>query len=242
MIGTDGHGWGFAVFPLAAAIIALVFAGLLGRRLAGRRRPHEAAWFLALLMYAVGSAAMFAGVLWGWTTVEFRLYWLFGAVLTVPYLAQGEVYLLVADRRVGHAIMALLVAASAFAAWEVLRAPIDTAPLARSLPLGRDSFGDGSAPHRLAQYYALPTYFFLLGGLLWSGLAMRGKPHLRDRTVGTLSIAVGATIVAIGSGIGAAREIVPLFAVALSLGVGVMFWGFLRAGRRPALAPTAPPS
>ena len=60
-----------------------------------------------------------------------------------------------------------------------------------------------------------------------------------------LGIAVGATIVAIGSGIGAAREIVPLFAVSLAAGVAVMFWGFLRTGRpapvRTGPAPSATP-
>jgi hypothetical protein len=242
MIAGEGHGWGLAIFPLMAAIIALVFAELLGARLPGRWRRHEVVWFLALLMFAVGSAAMFAAMLGGWTPAEFRLYWLFGAVLNVPYLAQGEVYLLASDKRVAHAVMAVILAASAFAAWEVLRAPINAGPLSKTLPLGKDVFGDGSAPYRLAQYYALPAYFFLLGGLLWSGRAMRGRPELRDRAVGTLGIAMGATIVAIGSGIGAAREIVPLFAVSLAAGVAVMFWGFLRAGRKPVGTAAQPAS
>jgi hypothetical protein len=42
--------------------------------------------------------------------------------------------------------------------------------------------------------------------------------------------------VAIGSGIGAAFHVVPLFSVALSAGVAAMFWGFLRAGRPASLA------
>ena len=65
---------------------------------------------------------------------------------------------------------------------------------------------------------------------------MGGDPQLRDRTVGTLGIAMGATLVAIGSGIGAAFHVVPLFSVSLAAGVAVMFAGFLRAGR-PQRAP-----
>jgi len=245
VIAAQGHGWGLAVFPLAAAVTAALFSAVLAKRLAGRWRMHEAVWLVALLMYAGGSTAMFLGVLGGWTPGEFRWYWLLGAVLNVPYLSQGEVYLLVRNRAAAHAIMAALVIASAYAAVEILRAPVHAVPLAKSLPLGKDAFGDGSAPYRLAQFYAIPAYFFLLGGLLWSGRAMRGRPELRDRAVGMLGIAVGATIVAIGSGIGAAREIVPLFAVSLAAGVAVMFWGFLRTGRhapvRTGPAPSATP-
>jgi hypothetical protein len=93
---------------------------------------------------------------------------------------------------------------------------------------------DGSLPYRLAQYYSLPAYFLLLGGLVWSALQMKGKPNLRDRTAGTFGIAAGATIVAVGSGIGAAFHVVPLFSVSLTAGIAVMFWGFLRVSRRSA--------
>jgi hypothetical protein len=68
---------------------------------------------------------------------------------------------------------------------------------------------------------------------------MKGKPALKDQTAGTFAIAVGATVVAVGSGIGAAYHVVPLFSVSLAVGVAAMFWGFLRASRRsprPAVA------
>jgi hypothetical protein len=54
---------------------------------------------------------------------------------------------------------------------------------------------------------------------------------VRDRAAGMFGIALGATIVAIGSGVGAAYHVVPLFSVALAAGIAVMFWGFLRASR-----------
>jgi hypothetical protein len=227
-----GHGWGLAVFPLVAAAIAALFAALLARHLLRRWRWHEAAWLLALLMFAAASAAMFFGVVRGWRAADFRVYWLFGAVLNVPFLFAGEVYLLARARWAGHLFSTLVLAAGGLAGWEVWTAAVHTRPLLASLPLGKDVFGDGSLPYRLAQYYSLPTYFLLLGGLVWSVLQMRGKRELRSRAEGTFGIAIGATIVAIGSGIGAAFHVVPLFSVSLAVGIAVMFWGFLRAGRR----------
>lgn len=239
MIVAAGHGWGLAIFPLVAAVIALVFAAVLAQRVADRWRPHEAVWVLALLMYAVASGAMFLGVSGGWIPFHFRLYWLFGAVLNVPFLLAGEVYLL-ARRAVAHGFLLALVVLSVIAAVSVFTATFHRTPLTGALPLGKDVFGDGSLPYRLAQYYSLPAYFLLLGGLVWSALQMKGKPALRDRTAGTFGIAAGATIVAVGSGIGAAFHVVPLFSVSLAVGIAVMFWGFLRVSRpsrRPAPVP-----
>src|SRR5439155_24535730 len=136
-------------------------------------------------------------------------------------------------RPIAHAFLVVLLLGTAFAAWKVARAPIDASALTKSLPLGKDVFGNHSAPYRLSQLYAFPAYFLLLGGLVWSPLGMKDRPELRDRTVGTLGIAIGATIVAIGSGIGAGFNVVPLFSVSLALGMAGMYWGFLRASRPP---------
>ena len=236
MIAAEGHGWGLAVFPLVAAAIALVFAVRLTHRYLKRRRPYEGIWALALFMYTAASFAMFLGVVRGWSALEFRVYWLFGAVLNVPFLFMGELYLLLRRRAPANLLLAGLLTASVFAALKVWAAPIHSAPLIGSLPLGKDVFGDRSLPYRLAQYYSLPAYFFLLGGLVWSSLQMRGKPELRNRMSGTFGIAMGATIVAIGSGIGAAFHVVPLFSISLAAGMAVMFWGFVLSSR-PAKEP-----
>ncbi|HJP66006.1 MAG TPA: hypothetical protein VKA30_06860 [Actinomycetota bacterium] len=230
-----GHGWALAAFPLVAALIAALFGVRLAARFAARRRPFEGAWAVALLMYSAASAAMFAGVLAGWNPATFRIYYLLGAVLNVPYLFLGELYLLSRRRWVAHLVAGLLLVGTAFASWEIGTATLHERFLSGALPLGREVFGSGSVPHRLAQYYSFPAYFLLLGGLVWSAAQMRGRPELRHRVAGTMWIAVGATIVAIGSGIGAGFHVVPLFSVSLAVGIAAMYWGFLEAGR-PARA------
>ena len=226
-------------FPLTAAAISLVFAVLLIGRGPSLKRPYQLAWAAALLMYAGGSFALFLGVLNGWSPAEYRTYWLLGAILNVPYLALGEVYLLFRDRRVGNAVLLVLLFLTGFAVDRVrTAAPLHLSPTT-DLPLGKDVFSDDPLPYRLSQLYAYPAYVFLLCGCAWSIWRMRGKPALRDRELGTIGIAGGATIVAIGSGVGAGLDVVPLFSVGLLAGIAVMFWGFLRASRRsPAPAPS----
>jgi hypothetical protein len=204
-----------------------------------RRRPFQLAWSVALLMYAAGSFALFLGVLDGWSPAEYRAYWLLGAILNVPYLALGEVYLLVRDRRVGNVLLLILLFLTGFAFSRVRTAGLDLSALTKDLPLGKDAFAADTLPYRLSQLYAYPAYVFLLLGCAWSIARMRGKPELRDRLLGTVGVAAGATVVAIGSGFGAGLDVVPLFSVGLAAGIALMFWGFLRASRPTASVPSA---
>jgi len=224
------------VFPIAAALVSLAFGAHLLARFVRRRAPHEGVWAVAMLMFAAASVAFALGLRGGWTAGEFRIYWLFGAVLNVPFLAQGEVYLLAPKRAIANVVLVLLLAATAWGAAEVWTAPVRATALAEGFPLGKDVFGDGSTPHRLAQYYGWTGYVLLLAGAVWSTGRMRRSEVLRRRAAGTGLVALGATIVAIGSGVGAAYGNEPLFSVALASGAAVMYWGFLVAVR-PARSP-----
>lgn len=219
------------LFPLLAALVALAFSALLVRRWLDRRRPHEAAWAMAMLMYAGASFALVLGVTSGWSDTEYRAYWLLGAVLNVPFLAMGELLLLVRNRTVRAGLWILLIFVSAYALNIVRTAALVQGSLAAELPSGKDVFGAGSPAHRLPQWISIPSYLVLLGGALWSALRMRAAPSLRDRFLGTLTIAGGATIVAVlGSAFAAAGDL-PAFSISLLAGIGAMFWGFVRASR-----------
>jgi len=221
------------IFPLLAAIIATAFALVLGRRLLRQPSAAPAMWSIALLMYAAASFAMFLGSLTNWSPGEFRVYWLLGGALNVPYLAQGELYLLL-PRRLADAMFIVLLFGTAFAVTKLAHAPVHTAPLHDQLPLGKDVFGAGSTAHGLPQLYSIPAYAVLVVFAAWSAWRTRNAPHLRNRALGTIGIAAGATIVAIGSGIGAGFGYVWLFSIGLAAGIAVMFWGFLRTSRSRA--------
>jgi hypothetical protein len=204
----------------------------LARDFVARRRSYQAIWSAAMLMYAAASVAVALGAANGWTSGEFRVYWALGAVLNVPFLAQGELDLLIHRRGVRWALYVLLAFVTAYTIAVVRTAEIvDPGALASELPSGKEVFGDGSAAHRLPQLVAIPAYVVLLAGTAWSAWRMRGRRELRDRSWGTLLIALGATVIAgFGSAFAALGHLVP-FSVALLLGIAVMFAGFLRATR-----------
>jgi hypothetical protein len=229
------------VFPLAAALVAFVFAAALGRRFAQTRRIYLAMWCGALLMYAVASAAVAAGAAVGWSRTLFEVYWILGAVLNVPLLAAGEVHLLRRNAVLDLAVWVVLAFVFAYTIAVTRGAAMDAAALAERLPSGKEVFGDGSAAFQLPQLISIPSYLILVAGAAWSAWRMRGRLDLRDRFTGTLLVAAGATITAAAGSAFAAVGNLPAFSLALLAGVAVMFAGFLRAARsRPTRARSEP--
>src|SRR5918996_155526 len=199
--------WGGRVIalPILAALISLVFGVHLLIRAGRRRSWAEAVWGVAMMMFAAASGALALGVADGWSTTEFRTYWLFGAVLNVPYLGVGEVYLLSRRPWVGHVALAVVLAATAWASAEVRSAPLDLEVLrTEQFFAGKDVLGEGAPARTLAFIYSYAGTAILVLGILWSALGMRGRPELRPRFWGVLLIAIGALVVAGGSAFAAA--------------------------------------
>ena len=100
------------VLAATATLLATAFAMSTLERYLGRRRRHELMWTISLFMFALGSLALWAGAAIGWTEWTFKAFYLFGAILNVPFLALGTVYLLAGQRRgdITAATVALLAA------------------------------------------------------------------------------------------------------------------------------------
>jgi hypothetical protein len=80
-----------ALLAFVAALVSLRLAAELWRRarVAGGAADLTA-WALALGAYAVATAALAAGAAGSWHDATFRVYYLFGALLTVPLLGVGS--------------------------------------------------------------------------------------------------------------------------------------------------------
>src|SRR3954471_5060110 len=112
-----------AGLAFVATAVATLFAEATFKRWRQGRRPHEGAWTFALVLFALASAALATGASTGWDRGVFRVFYLFGAVLNVPWLALGTVYLLLGERA-GRRLRAGLVFVSDLAAGVLLTALI----------------------------------------------------------------------------------------------------------------------
>ncbi len=220
------------VFPLAAAGVAGAFSLSLSKGWRARRRPNLLAWAVALAMFALASGAAAWGLLWGWSSGVFRTYYLFGAVVNVPVLALGSIYLL-APRAAGHVAAFVVAWASLWAAFKVIGAPLDQVALATSsIPAGSAVIGESS--RALSRAYSYAGFLVVVGGALWSAykLRRRNQYDLRRLAVANSLIALGTLVVAVASGF-ARYGRGAVFAVGLLAGISVMFAGFLKTRPGP---------
>lgn len=215
------------LFPLAAAAVSGLFSGLLARAWWARRRPHLIAWALALGMFALASLAAAIGLLAGWNTLLYRTYYLFGAIINVPVLALGTLYLLT-SRHIGHVVAAVVAGACLVALVAVFSTTPHAAALATNgIPPGAETMS--SSVRTLSRYYSFSGFFVVVGGALWSAFRLsRGSgEHLRRLAFANALIAAGTFVVAIASGF-ARYGRGSVFAVGLLAGVTLMFAGFLK--------------
>jgi hypothetical protein len=221
------------LLPGVAAAASAAFAAAVLRQYAARRRPHQLAWGIALGMFALASVALTVGVTAGWTPLSFKVYYLFGAVLNVPWLALGTVWLL-ARRSAARAYLGALAVFTALGVVLVGLARVTSADLAgRLLPEGKEFLP--VAVRVLAVLGNTVGTLVVVGGAVASGLAVRSRRELRPRFEGNLLIALGVLLAA-GGGVFAFLASSDKLALGLALGASVMYLGFRRAS-----APARPP-
>ena len=78
------------LFAFAAALLALRLVGDVARRWRVRRTPELAAWSCGLASYAVACGALAWAAAAGWDDRVFRVYYLFGGLLSAPLLGTGS--------------------------------------------------------------------------------------------------------------------------------------------------------
>jgi hypothetical protein len=96
------------VLPALTTLISLGFAAQVLNQYRTRGKTYQLAWGLALLFYAVAAFPEVMGSLSGWNEIDFRIYYLFGAILLVPWLALGTAELLLRSPRARWARMAYI--------------------------------------------------------------------------------------------------------------------------------------
>jgi hypothetical protein len=211
---------------VAASLVGLAFSMSTFERWLARRRRHELAWSMALAMFAVAAGALALGASAGWDGATFRVFYLFGAIVDVPFLALGTIYLLAGPRR-GDWWAAGIGLSGAFAAGVVVTAPFTHALPARQLVQGSAVFGP--LPRIMAGVASGAGASVVLGGAVWSAIRMR-----RGRAVwSNLLIALGTLILGASGLLNSVLDAMTGFAVALLVGITVLFAGFLVAATAP---------
>lgn len=220
-----------------ATAVSSLFAQATLVRYTRRRKPHELAWTIALAMFALAAAALASGSSGGFDNGTFRVFYLLGAVLDVPWLALGTVYLLFGGR-VGRRVQWWLVAFSGFAFGVMLTAPMHDVS-GTAIPVGSDIFG--VAPRVLAAVGSGVGATVVFVGAAWSFVRFvraRQRPGSARMALANALIAAGTLVL---SGGGLVEGVVghdEAFAVSLAVGITIIYAGFLVTARRRSTGAT----
>lgn len=216
-----------SISGVVATLIAFAFSLSTFERYLERKRPHELAWSIALLMFAIASGALAVGASAGWTGVSFRIFYLFGGVTNVPFLATGTIYLML-GRRWGNMAFLVVSLYSMFAAGVIITARFhatlprhELAQAAKVLP---------GLPEALAGVGSGLGSIVLIGGAIYSAIKIR-----RGRLVIANCLIAAGTLVTGASGLmNSVFDKMTAFSVSLSIGIAIIFVGFLIAADHTA--------
>lgn len=235
------------VLPALTTLISLVFAGQVLNQYRVRRRPHQLAWGLALLFYAVGAFPEVTGSLNGWSSFEFKIYYLFGAILLVPWLSLGTAELLLRPLRpapVLGAYRAMVVALSVLGIAAVIAAPLHSGHVSGTTvpsncamwcsPASETGYGLANGLSALSAAVGnIVGTLMLLGGALFSvirAVRYRHSPgSVANYVVGNILIFAGALVVASASSLTRLGSY-EFFYAGQAAGIAIIFCGFLLIG------------
>jgi hypothetical protein len=175
-----------ALLAFGAALLTLRLSGLVAARWRVTRSAHLLAWSAGLGAYALGTAAIAWGAAAGWNEGAFRVYYLFGGLLTAPLLGAGS--LLSAGRRLaGPVVLVYAGLAAGIAIAEPLQAP----PAGAELPEAQEHLD--FLPARL-----LALVGNVAGTVALVAVALTG---LRRRPIGNALLLAGFLLAAVGSAV-----------------------------------------
>src|SRR5689334_24760602 len=119
------------ILPLSVTIVGAAFAIVIfNHYFSTRRRPHELAWGVAFILFALaGATQVIADRKGSWTEGMARVYYLTGAILNVAFLGLATAYLLW-SRRAATVTLVLVVVLTAVSVFVLFTVPVDSTKLA----------------------------------------------------------------------------------------------------------------
>lgn len=182
------------IFSLITAAVSGVFAFVVLRRWAAKRRPHELAWGIGLLLYFLGALSQ-AVLAVTWSPVFYALWYWAGAIAVAPWLGQGTVYLLVRRGNIARNVqMALVLVSLMTLPWALFLTPLDGSawhPGVNLVAITNEVMQKGGVRAFVPVMNIWGTVA-LVGGALWSARLFRRKQIMRNRMIGNWLIAGGA--------------------------------------------------
>ncbi|MBX2963854.1 MAG: hypothetical protein KF687_15190 [Cyclobacteriaceae bacterium] len=208
--------------PILTTVFSIYFLVVIYRHWQSNQKLYLLWWTLGVLTFGFGTATESINVLFGWSEVNFRLWYISGALLGGFPLAQGSVYLLMKKKFADWSTVLVLTIVGVAAVCIIL-SPI-------CLPENFDgSLGGNVLSWQWVRYFSpfinLYSFIFLVGGAIYSAVHYVRQQDKQKRFLGNVLIAFGALLPGIGGSFTRAGYVNVLFVTEL-VGLLLIYAGY----------------
>jgi len=221
--------WSSWLWPLATGIIGFVYVVLLVMQWYKRRKPHQLAWAVGFLFYAV-AAVMEA---WSektmhWDPTVYRIYIVLAASL-VGFLGLGTLYLITKKRTWGNIYLVFNLVCLAIFFYGTFTADLMMDKLVPGITVGGQALGESmSFPRVMSFAFNIPGTLLLLGGSTLSIIKFWPKKEYRYRAWANVLIIIGTLLIAGAGSMARAGQTVGLYPAEM-VASAILLAGFLMA-------------
>ena len=218
---------------ILSTVVAFVFTISVLERYRRKGGMHLLLWGIGLFLFGLGTLTEVI-MLFNYSDLVLKLWYLSGAMLTAAWLGQGTVHLLVRKPGIAKTLTVILAIVSIVAAILIFAAPVNS-----SASAAYDLRQPASAQYEhilvrsglivfltiLLNTYGAVT---LVGGAIYSAFIFWRKRVLKDRMIGNILIAAGALMPTLG-GTFIRVGLPDWLYLSEFLGIILMYAGFIKA-------------
>ena len=208
--------------PIATTILSWFFFREILKHYQERKTSDLLWWTIGVLTFGLGTLTESFHALFGWNTINLKIWYVVGALLGGFPLAQGSVFLLM-PKRFGQISSSIIVSVIVIASIFVFASPV-------TIPEGFDNRLTGSVfSWEWVRYFSplinLYAFVFLFGGALYSARYYFKIPDKRPHYKGNILIAIGALLPGIGGTFTRMGYVEVLFITEL-IGLLMIYFGY----------------
>lgn len=222
--------WSSWLWPLATGIIGFIYVVLLVMQWYTRRKPHQLAWAVGFLFYAVAAVMeAWSEKTLNWDPTVYRVYIVLAASL-VGFLGLGTLYLVTKKRTLGHAYLVFNLIALAVFLYGTFTADLMMDKLIPGITVGGQALGESmSFPRVMSFAFNIPGTLLLLGGSAISIKRFWPKKEYRYRVWANVLIIIGTLLIAGAGSMARAGQTTGLYPGEM-VASAILLAGFLMAG------------
>jgi hypothetical protein len=196
---------------------------------------HLGWWTLGVFFYGAGPITESINTIFGYSPVNFKTWYILGAICGAAPLAQGTVYLLL-KRKWADILSVVLIMALTVSAVTVILSPLK--PVTEQYIKLNSRIFEWEFVRMMTPFINMYAFIFLVGGAIYSAVQYSRDSIDRSRFWGNILIATGALIPGIG-GISAKFGYIEALYISGLIGICCIHAGYqiIKSGSEPSIYP-----